>query len=164
MKPSKKNHKLLKNNEFTFPELKRIETTCTSNGQHFSNMEKISKKLSRTKNDLVLEAILKDVAHLGECERALLKKQQNLIYPLNFHFEQLRTIDLEFIVETKRKRQEDILTKLLNHQRYKHISHVSGYGISSQRVDKAAHLDVQGILEEIECQFISRRREDEERN
>lgn len=160
----KKNHKLLKNNEFTFPELKRIETTCTSNGQHFSNMEKISKKLSRTKNDLVLEAILKDVAHLGECERALLKKQQNLIYPLNFHFEQLRTIDLEFIVETKRKRQEDILTKLLNHQRYKHISHVSGYGISSQRVDKAAHLDVQGILEEIECQFISRRREDEERN
>ncbi|CAI7383740.1 BEM_collapsed_G0055430.mRNA.1.CDS.1 [Saccharomyces cerevisiae] len=160
----KKNHKLLKNNEFTFPELKRIETTCTSNGQHFSNMEKIAKKLSRTKNDLVLEAILKDVAHLGECERALLKKQQNLIYPLNFHFEQLRTIDLEFIVETKRKRQEDILTKLLNHQRYKHISHVSGYGISSQRVDKAAHLDMQGILEEIECQLISRRREDEERN
>lgn len=158
----KRNRKLLKTNEFTLPELKRTEATCSPNGQNFSNMEKLAKKLSGVKNDLISEGIFKDVMHLGEGERTLLRKHQSLLYPLDFHFEQLSTIDPNVIVEMKKERQEELLTKLLNHQRYKHISYTSGYGVSSQRAKKATHLDVQGMLEEIKRQIISRRRERKE--
>ncbi|CAI4052826.1 hypothetical protein SKDZ_16G0620 [Saccharomyces kudriavzevii ZP591] len=151
--------KLWKANEFTSSDLQRIGAMDISNDERVTSIVKLAKELSREDNDVVTEKILKDAVLLGECERVLLEKQQSLLYSLDFHFEQLRTVDHRLVLEMKKKKQEEVLTKLLNHQRYRYISSTSELGTKSQWAKEATYLSVQGMLEEIKRHINLRHKE-----
>ncbi|QID88225.1 hypothetical protein GRS66_010934 [Saccharomyces pastorianus] len=153
---SKKYYRLWRTNTFTWPELERIETMSILKDKHPLSIEKLAKNLFRVHKDEITEALMKDAFSLGEYERAFFEKRHELLYPLDFHLEELSTFDDEFVFEKKIEKQEDILTKLLNYRRHRHIDYTAHCRTKLQRSKEAAYLNAQDILKDINRHLFSR--------
>ncbi|CAI4054089.1 hypothetical protein SUVZ_16G0710 [Saccharomyces uvarum] len=153
---SKKYYRLWKTNTFTLPELERIETMSTSKDKRPLSIGKIAKNLFSVHKDEITKKIFKDAVSLGETERTFFEKRHKLLYPLDFHLEELSSFDDKFVFEKKIEKQEEILTKLLNYRRHRHIDHTSHRRTKLQRPKEAAYLNAQDILKDIKRHLVSR--------
>ncbi|CAI4052563.1 hypothetical protein N7582_005498 [Saccharomyces uvarum] len=153
---TKKYYRLWKTNTFTSPELERIETMSTSNDKRSLSIEKLAKNLFSLHKDEITEKILKNAVSLGEYEKTFFEKRDRLLYPLDFHLEELSTFDDKLVLERKIEKQEDILTKLLNYRRHRHIDYTAHRRTNLQRPKEAAYLNAQDMLKDIKRHLVSR--------